>query len=287
MPQLNPSEEHHVINFSGGRSSGYMLYRELERHQGDLPKNWHVVFANTGKEMPETLDFVQACSDNWSVPITWIEYRYYSERAGGKKDPKNEVVVVDYKSASRAGEPFEQLVHSRKYLPNPVARICTQELKIENLRRYMRRHLGVTEYLPRIGLRFDERHRWAKVLARGDQVKMPLVEEKQSLPDVHKFWKSSNFDLGIDSLMSNCDLCFLKGKIKLINIISRRPEVADWWIEQEKLTTATARHRLLDIRNAQFSKRWSYRDLKRVAAGQIQVLDVGDELSTDTCYCTD
>lgn len=33
-----------------------------------------VVFANTGKERPETLDFVQECAERWDVPIPWLEY---------------------------------------------------------------------------------------------------------------------------------------------------------------------------------------------------------------------
>ena len=61
------------ISFSGGRSSGYMLYKILEAQGGLLPDQ-RVIFANTGKEMPETLDFVHQCSQEWGVDITWIEY---------------------------------------------------------------------------------------------------------------------------------------------------------------------------------------------------------------------
>ena len=64
-----------VISFSGGRTSGYMLWRILQAHGGKLPDDVRVVFANTGKEMEETLEFVQAASDHWRVPITWVEYR--------------------------------------------------------------------------------------------------------------------------------------------------------------------------------------------------------------------
>lgn len=49
-----------IISFSGGRSSGYMLHEILMAHEGTLPDDVHVVFANTGKEMGETLDFVRA-----------------------------------------------------------------------------------------------------------------------------------------------------------------------------------------------------------------------------------
>lgn len=61
------------ISFSGGRTSAYMLWRVLQSN-GGLPSDAVVCFANTGKESPETLYFVQACAREWSVPITWVEY---------------------------------------------------------------------------------------------------------------------------------------------------------------------------------------------------------------------
>ena len=60
-----------LISFSGGRTSGYMLHQILEAN-GDLPDRAKVVFANTGREMSETLDFVHQCSDQWGVKIKKI-----------------------------------------------------------------------------------------------------------------------------------------------------------------------------------------------------------------------
>lgn len=89
---MNPYfiDEPAVISFSGGRSSGYMLYKILKAHDFNLPSNIEVVFANTGKEMPQTLDFIRDVSINWGVCITWLEYT-------GKK----QFVEVDYDTASR------------------------------------------------------------------------------------------------------------------------------------------------------------------------------------------
>lgn len=41
------------INFSGGRTSAYMLYRILEAYGYELPHNVRCVFCNTGKERGE------------------------------------------------------------------------------------------------------------------------------------------------------------------------------------------------------------------------------------------
>ena len=54
-----------IISFSGGRTSGYMLYHILEAYDGKLPDDVVVAFANTGKERSETLDFVNDCSGYW------------------------------------------------------------------------------------------------------------------------------------------------------------------------------------------------------------------------------
>jgi 3'-phosphoadenosine 5'-phosphosulfate sulfotransferase (PAPS reductase)/FAD synthetase len=40
-----------------------------------------VTFANTGKEMPETLDFVRDCGEHWGVDITWLELEIGDETA--------------------------------------------------------------------------------------------------------------------------------------------------------------------------------------------------------------
>ena len=64
-----------VISFSGGRTYAYMLYKILEAHGGTLPDHVKVCFANTGKEMPETLDFVRDCGEQWGVDIVWLECR--------------------------------------------------------------------------------------------------------------------------------------------------------------------------------------------------------------------
>ena len=63
-----------AIGFSGGRSSAYMLKQIIDAHGGELPNDIHVGFQNTGKERPETLDFIHECSTRWGVKVEWLEY---------------------------------------------------------------------------------------------------------------------------------------------------------------------------------------------------------------------
>lgn len=101
-----------VVSFSGGRTSGLMLYRILESHGGKLPGDVKVVFNNMGKERPETLDFVERCSAEWGVEIVWTEYTS-APKAGERKKTRNGQLerpyepgfkVVNYATASRSSE---------------------------------------------------------------------------------------------------------------------------------------------------------------------------------------
>ena len=93
------------ISLSGGRTSAYMLHQILEAN-GSLPERVQVLFANTGREMPQTIDFVQEMSSRWEVPITWLEYDRTENKVGYK--------VVNHNSCSMKGEPFEKLVYSKR-----------------------------------------------------------------------------------------------------------------------------------------------------------------------------
>ena len=243
-----------VVSFSGGRSSGMMLHRLLDQ---DIC----VVFCNTGKEHPVTLDFVRDCQENWNVPITWLEY-------AGKKAYR----VVDYETASRNGEPFARLIEDKHYLPNMVARFCTSELKVLTIERYLKGR-GIDDYEMAVGIRGDEPRRLAKMRAKDGYI-CPIADATED--DVHNFWQSQPFDLKLPdakhNFYSNCDLCFLKGGGIKASLIKENPGVADWWIEQEEKIGARFR-----------SDQPSYADLKIIAKDQQDLF--ADE--SVPCFCGD
>jgi 3'-phosphoadenosine 5'-phosphosulfate sulfotransferase (PAPS reductase)/FAD synthetase len=255
-------KETSVVSFSGGRSSGYMLYKILEAHNFKLPPYVKVIFANTGKEMPQTLDFVNQVSKQWGVNVVWLEYT-------GKK----QFAEVSYKTASRKGEPFAQLIKDKNYLPNMMARFCTSELKVLTIERYM----GGSDFITVVGIRGDEPRRVTKMRFK-DNYLVPLADSGITESDVHKFWSNQNFDLemppaGINTL-SNCDLCFLKGYSIKQSIIEHNPLLADWWILQEKSINAR-------FRNDQPS----YEKMKLIASDQGQLFDFDNE--SIACFCGD
>ena len=242
-----------VISFSGGRTSAFMLKQILNAYGGKLPKDIHVCFANTGKELPETLDFVHECEKMWDIDITWLELQINEET------PIWSQKVVDYITASREGEPFDELIIKTQMLPNLYKRICTIELKIKPIERYMQ-SLGYKEWYSVLGLRYDEprrvrdskegKHRYINIC--------PMYDEQHTNEDVLEFWQKSNFDLQIPTVdgkaaAGNCDLCFLKGTKTTLNLMHEKPDLANWWIEKEVIMERTFRNnrpnyiKLLDL----------------------------------------
>lgn len=223
-----------VISFSGGRTSGYLLHRVLQAFGGTLPADVVPIFCNTGKERPQTLDFVERCSLEWNVPVVWLEY------AQGQP---GRFRVANYAGASRQGEPFDQLLAWKRLLPNVAMRFCTQWLKIKVSNRYARHVLGWTTkaggYSNAIGLRADEPRRVARLRGDpkstpGETPHAPLAQAGVLLPEIMAFWKQSPFDLQLEGYQGNCDLCFLKGQGKLLRIMQESPELAAWWIAKEQ-----------------------------------------------------
>lgn len=269
-----------VISFSGGRTSAYMLWRVLEVNGGKMPDECIAVFANTGKEMEETLEFVRDCSINWGVDIKWVERDFDNEKG---------YRLVNFDTASRKGEPFEALVRKRNYLPNPVARICTAELKIKAQAKYLADidfydgiKYGAIENLSWVGLRKDETRRAAKM----DKSRVPLWVAGVTKTDVGNFWKASSFDLGLPNnngvtMHGNCDLCFLKSANQVLSLIREKPSRATWWIKIESLALASkpsgARFR---------NDRPSYKQMLEFSQDQSEMFGYDDE-DAIACFCGD
>lgn len=275
-----------VISFSGGRTSGYMLWRILQAHDGKLPPDIAVVFANTGKERNETLDFIEECSTRWAVPIVWVEY------AGRDADGKKLQRVVTHASASRAGEPFAQIIKDRSFLPNPIARFCTVELKVRTMHRYLR-SIGFTEWSSYIGIRADEPVRVAKLgnqdYGKYETKEAPLVRAGITRAHVGAFWDAQPFDLqlkGVNgvTMEGNCDLCFLKGAKQVFSLIRKHPPAAIWWIKQENSVQSSGQ---ATGDGARFRKdRPSYQQMYDMAMNHGELFDFEDE-AIECIGCTD
>lgn len=249
-----------MISFSGGRTSAYMTDRLLREPVSDQQL---VIFANTGKENSQTLEFVHECDKRWGEQVVWLEY-----------DPIQRYRVVTYQTASRNGEPYQAIIQKRNYLPNVVARFCTQELKVRVIKHYMK-DLGFKNWINAVGIRFDEPDRWATTCNIAErecwETWLPLVEWRITKPQVLAFWAAQPFDLQLADHMGNCDLCFLKGKKKLAQIIRQYPHLVDWWQRMEQSVGGT------------FHKEYSYHELANALQCDADITGLTDQ--DIPCFC--
>jgi len=214
-----------LISFSGGRTSAYMTWWLINNMQHKY--EMVVVFANTGKEREETLQFVHKCDQLLNFNTVWIEAYVIDEKGQGTQH-----IVVNVKYASRNGEPFKDVIE--KYgIPNPTALHCTRELKMQPIRHYAKTVLGWKNYETALGIRSDEpaRMNWTKKKKERLLYFAELFNVTKS--DVNNFWSKQSFDLKLKSFEGNCDLCYKKGLRKLMTIVKDKPELADWWREME------------------------------------------------------
>lgn len=222
-----------LVSFSGGRTSGFMLY--LIWTYWRKKYNVIVVFANTGKEVEGTLLFVKQCADAWGIPIVWVEYWPKSEKGYSCR-----AEVVTYETASRKGEPFERMIQ-KLGIPSSGAPVCSRILKRETIKAYVRDVVKwPVSYQTAIGIRNDEdrisKH-WVE-----DRIIYPLIDggvqrwdnfgnhDKQ---DVFDFWEAQDFDLDIHADEGNCDNCWKKNFNLLVRNAIRAPQSFDWWREME------------------------------------------------------
>ena len=153
----------HVMKFSGGRSSGMLLFTLLENgflraERGDV-----VVFNNTSCEHPETYRFAATCKEiveqRYGVPFFWVEFQTYEDARRGEWTRLHGYRLVNSSLASEVnphgfhwrGEVYEELMSHAAYVPNQFRRVCTSTLKLEATRLFLKDWFAGKESIPRLG----------------------------------------------------------------------------------------------------------------------------------------
>lgn len=242
-----------AISFSGGRTSAVMTKLLFNQY-----KNSHEIsieFANTGREHPDTLDFVHKCDTIFSWGVVWLEAEVCQEKGVGVRHR-----IVDYKTASRDGKPFRDYI--AKYgIPNMGSPQCTTRLK-ENVLDSYRRSKGWKRatFSTAIGIRADEAHR---VSARAKEMNFiyPLVDEgwtKQMVIDEVSKW---GFDLGLREHEGNCIDCWKKSFRKLATLSLEQPESFEFTREMER---AYSKHKVTPATSSPDGRRLFFRGHRTV-----------------------
>ncbi len=186
----------HVVKFSGGRSSGMLLFSLLERGALERDRGDVVVFNNTAAEHPETYRFVARCRERasaWGIPFFQIEFQTYEDTRRGEWTRLPAYRLVSARPRGDAdpdgfhwrGEVYEELLSWAGYVPNQFRRSCTRHLKIEPTRRFVDDWLGGAGRIPRLGhhaagSRIDPAVRYQIHLEHGGAMPEPIFRRKHA-----------------------------------------------------------------------------------------------------------
>ena len=143
----------HIMNFSGGRSSGMLTLelarnRELKAERGDA-----VLFANTSAEHPATYEFANQVCDEietaYGIPCFWFEFTTVEEhkRRKWRRYPTYKLVNRHAKATEDDdpafpgyrddGSVFEHMISYKYRMPDRRARLCTQHMKVDTSMRLL------------------------------------------------------------------------------------------------------------------------------------------------------
>lgn len=180
------------------------------------------IFANTGKELEETLVFVQRCSDEFELNVVWVEAVFNPQMGIGVT-----YKIVDFATAARKGEPFNEMV--KKFgIPNKEAPFCTRELKDRPISKWSRDNFGAN-WISVQGMRADEPTRVKPGIEYPLATWFPTWEIQ-----IRLFWSGWFFDLGLKDYEGNCDMCWKKSLRKRLTILRENPGRAKQWQQWEQ-----------------------------------------------------
>jgi hypothetical protein len=215
-----------LISFSGGETSAYMTLWCLE----NISRRYDrviVVFANTGQENEETLEFVDRFDKTFGIGVVWLESKVvHGSRTGtGYK-------ITDFENADRDGALFEDMI--KKYgIPNKSYPHCTRELKLAPINAYCKA-INLDEYKTAVGIRVDEIDRMS-ASAKKNGLIYPLVSMKpMTKPMINQWWEAQDFRLNLKGYQGNCKWCWKKSLRKHLTLINENPSAYDFPERMEK-----------------------------------------------------
>lgn len=193
----------HVVSFSGGRTSAYLVHLMDHKRKNE---GWdvHYVFMDTGAEHPMTYRFVREVVKFWDIPLTVLRVKINPEL--GKGNGYEVFSPADIQThRMQVLKPFVDTV--KKYgTPYIGGAFCTDRMKLQPFKKYCNDTFGKDSYTTWIGIRADEPRRLKE--KTGIRYLAELSDfDKQ---DVIEWWENQPFDLLIPEHLGNCVFCIKK-----------------------------------------------------------------------------
>ena len=121
----------HIVKFSGGRSSGYMVLKLIERGLLKKKRGDVVIFNNTSAEHPKTYEFVKKIKkevEKADIPFFILEFQTYEDKKQDIYDRYSSYKLVN--ECNKDLEVFEEFISFLGYTPSLFSgRICSKYLK--------------------------------------------------------------------------------------------------------------------------------------------------------------
>lgn len=224
----------HVVNFSGGRTSAYLVYlfEQAKKMQPELKVEY--VFCDTGAEHPKTYDFIRQVVRHFNINLTCIRTHIPLEYGFGAVP-----VVISLEQIGQDLKPFLN-VCEKHGTPTVAAPLCSDRMKGIPADKYCNEKYGRFKFYKWLGIRADEQRRIKVVTDQLDMFDKP-TKKKMKLKymaqisnfekvDVLEFWENMPFNLDLPDVLGNCIFCIKKGENKLALAARYEPEMAKEFI---------------------------------------------------------
>lgn len=207
MLQVRPVR--HLLGLSGGKDSA-----ALAIYLRDRVPEMEYFFADTGAELPETLEFVDLLQDYLGKPIVRLN----------------------------AGRDFDYYLKlNNNYLPSPRQRWCTINLKLIPFENYV----GDDPVISYIAIRADEPER-SGYISKKTNIKtcFPFKDDGLVKEDILNILESSG--LGIPSYYkwrsrSGCYFCFFQKQEEWVGLKQHHPDLFEKAKEYEKIDVVSGK----------------------------------------------
>jgi len=191
----------HIVKFSGGRSSGALLFEMLKEGLLQASRGDVIVFNNTSAEHQKTYEFVRECKkrceEEYDIPFFIIEFQTYEDKVNGIYDRVQSYRLVNSNPYSEfnpqgyhyKGEVFEELISWQGYLPSLMrGRTCTKKMKMDVTVQFLSDWFMYKEFginLSRLGhhgtiSRIDKDLKYQKHKEKGGSVPFDIFFDKKA-----------------------------------------------------------------------------------------------------------
>ena len=219
----------HVVSFSGGRTSAYLVYlicSMAKKHGWDV----EFVFMDTGAEHPKTYDFIKKCAEYFGVEITVLNTVITQQMGIGPKFKHGHIDEIKWDLSV-----FNDLTKKYGNPYNPGGGFCTDKLKTVTFEKYIQEKKRLYKYYAGIdldvttwiGIRIDEKRR----LKDKPNVKYLAEISQMDKEDIISWWSEMPFDLEIPEWLGNCVFCIKKNPNKIALAIKQEPVLAKEWAD--------------------------------------------------------